>query len=1783
MNIHCYVKKIVLIIAVISLSFGQDLFSNVYTYSPALNTWATEGCTVGTVSLLKIDYYNCSYTSPVQMQTYDQNPAKFKLASQNASTGALTFTFQKCLSTFQSSGKVIIENAGTYWCTSYSSGASSISITVNIGNFTGLKSFSGFIVSSAQQTWLFTGYINVTGVAAPVVQTSLAQYVSNSSMNLFGNINGNYGNTTYYFEYGLSTGYGSQSSTSTLSPVNGSTSVNKVISGLSQNIEYHYRLVASNQAGTTYGADATFVINDPITLNSPGSSVSPGPVLTTLAPVFSWNPITGGNGYVLQIVKVSNNSVVFNENIGNVTSFPLAAGILSASTAYYWRVATTVAGYYVISVNYYFQTPLIVSTPTFDPSGGVFTIAQMVALTCGTSGATIRYTLDGTEPNTTSLPYTSPINVYTTMTVKAKGFLTGYVASNVGSASYTINIPVLCDFPDCNSTINCGNPGYAAETYLATQYLCTHHIVEGVNGYAQPDNDILRQQLAKIALLGIYLDGNNLPVTLPSDYFPSPYNDLQNTATYYYRYAKALLYLQDNNDVNGITPFDRDRYNFYPSNYIVRIHVLKVLLESFNIPPDNTGPSPFLDVPTTDPNYGYVKAAANLGIVNTTNDYFYPTTNCTRGQAFIFLYRILSLINSGQLNAPNPQSTDFFYPGLYSPYALAGTKNQETGNFNHYTKTSFSMPGKKLSLDFGFSYNSYLTELQDEFFPVQPLGSGWSHSYNSYIVFVPGTTTSEDRWIANWPDGSSNVYYKENNYYRRETKGVYDTLIYNTSLKFTIETKDKVSFCYQKISSDEIAFMLTSITDRNGNTITISYIPGPTVSWFGINKPTRKIYSVSDPSGRSLNFNYTPSSSSLLTGVTDPLGRNISFSYSNGLLSSSTDAKNQVTYYEYGSTRMEFNLLKTITLPKGNTVNNTYTQRKLLSTKYNSNSPTTIALNTANYAIPNSNEFLKSTVVDPAGVVQKFDFNSLGQPTHAFGNIATDISCSYGNPSHPTLPGTVVNNKNGISAVITYDPKGNPLQVVSQGGGISITETYQYNSFNDVTQYTDGKGQTTYYTYNSTGNLSQIKDPLDNTVNITNNTAGQIVSMANPVGVITNMGYNTYGNLNSVSLPILGVSSSSVYDAASRLISTTNFSGQVTSYLYDNNDNLTRETNALLFQRNNTFDANDNLTVISNAKEIPTNMTFDAYDRLTGVSFAGSAKSYSYNTNGTQNTYTNPNGHIFTYSYDAAGRITSDGYAAYSYDATTGSLKTIVKDGKTLTYNYDGLNRVSSISFNDFTGNTVFYTYDNNNNLTTMQYPGNRTVTYTYDAINQLTQVSDWNNTITTYSYRPDGQLSSMTYPNLVKCIYSYDNAARMTGIAFKRNNGSGSTIASYTFTLDNLGNHTQEQITEPYTYYPAKSAESVNYSYNDANRILTAGGTSFSYDNNGNTLSKTGYNYTYDYKDNITSISGNYSQTYEYDGLGNRRKKGNTRFVLDILGMSRLLMETDLTGNVQNYYIYGLALISRIASSNATSYYISDFRGSIVAMTDATVTANITHQYQYDDFGNITQVSEANSNPFRFVGKYGVMYEDGKNYFMRARYYDPQIGRFLSEDPVWGTNRYVYSDNNPIGKFDLSGQVDSWCTEITAGYLNWTRDNWNGDAITWDNEENPVMRNNGFTQITADELKNRYSICGKNPFEKENDIVFIYNNWKPNTVAGHVAIVRNIGLNKKNEIYYERLDNVRKDSEFKTRAVQYDGYYNKGGKYVFAKLDGRWTNSMVLQPIQQITIWFKPKQYQCK
>jgi len=183
-------------------------------------------------------------------------------------------------------------------------------------------------------------------------------------------------------------------------------------------------------------------------------------------------------------------------------------------------------------------------------------------------------------------------------------------------------------------------------------------------------------------------------------------------------------------------------------------------------------------------------------------------------------------------------------------------------------------------------------------------------------------------------------------------------------------------------------------------------------------------------------------------------------------------------------------------------------------------------------------------------------------------------------------------------------------------------------------------------------------------------------------------------------------------------------------------------------------------------------------------------------------------------------------------------------------------------------------------------------------------------------------------------------------------------------------------------------------------------------------------------------------TESFSYDGAGNRlravRNGVEVRYIYDANG--NLLAEADSSNTITRYYVHGAGLLAAITPAGDLYCYHYDGVGNTVAITDASET--VVNSYDYSPFGMILTESEIFAQPFKFVGKLGVMAESNGFYYMRARYYDPVVGRFISEDPLGfdggDVNLYVYGSNNPLLVVDPFGleSNNSWATYGANGVI---------------------------------------------------------------------------------------------------------------------------------------------------
>ena len=367
-----------------------------------------------------------------------------------------------------------------------------------------------------------------------------------------------------------------------------------------------------------------------------------------------------------------------------------------------------------------------------------------------------------------------------------------------------------------------------------------------------------------------------------------------------------------------------------------------------------------------------------------------------------------------------------------------------------------------------------------------------------------------------------------------------------------------------------------------------------------------------------------------------------------------------------------------------------------------------------------------------------------------------------------------------------------------------------------------------------------------------------------------------------------------------------------------------------------------------------------------------------------------------------------------------------------INYEYDAKGNMTTVS--DSLNNSKVmarYTYDSNDNLSSVTYGNGTSTSYTYNKGNMIEKVINNNadNTqmsIYSYDYYLDGNVSQQNR-NGVKCYYDYDEFSRIIDEDYGRE--------EIDYYYDAAGNRTLKKICDD------NGDTDVNYTYDLNNRLLEESTnyyskneidvTKYVYDNNGNQIKKIGYitkgvngspsqdlvsenelNNTYEiYKYNefneMTSFESNKESKWEYAYLPNglRYRKSNAshfdRYVWDRNG--NIIAEMNGEGNLTSKYVRGNKLISK----DGNEYFGYDGHGSVVNISNES--GKSIKSYDYDAFGVELNRDVNDTNLFRYCGE---QYDnETDSIYLRARYYNPSLGRFTTEDTYWNSSNRIYGD----------------------------------------------------------------------------------------------------------------------------------------------------------------------------
>jgi RHS repeat-associated protein len=711
--------------------------------------------------------------------------------------------------------------------------------------------------------------------------------------------------------------------------------------------------------------------------------------------------------------------------------------------------------------------------------------------------------------------------------------------------------------------------------------------------------------------------------------------------------------------------------------------------------------------------------------------------------------------------------------------------------------------------------------------------------------------------------------------------------------------------------------------------------------------------------------------------VQDLNGNRITAAYTSGRLTLLTHSAGQSLIIAYNAA----GLIEAVTDSEGETTRYTYdaANEHLVSVQSPDGRVERYTYSTGAGA---AREHALTSIQSPSGATRYFEYDSAGRLASTFltGN-AERVDFSFDSAGTVTVRNAVGNSK------VFLDGRGLVVQIENGTGRVSrFTIDDQFR----LTRVTDANGLSMDFGYDGRGNVTRSTDQL---------------------GHVTAFGYGQ---------PVAGV-------AFDRLSSITDANGNTTRFGHDGRGNFTATIYPDQTVERATIDALGNIQSFTNRRGRPVTFTHNAAGQITRKTYAdGSTIDATYDARGNLATLTDADGPI-RFAHDAGDRLTrvdypTDRFLQYTYDAAGRRTRMVDQDGFAVIYRYDAADRLDRLT-DDAGGLIVAYAYDAAGRVVRKELGGGGFTTYEYDATDQLQHL---------VNYGPDGSVHSRfdyTYDLLGRRIglatldgawtYEYDAIGQLTHAQFASTN---SAIANQDlcYDYDAVGNRVRTVV----------NGVTTDYVTNNLNQYVQVGGARYEYDADGNLVSITNsvgtFNFTYDDESRLTgAVTPEGAWLYDYDPLGNRiattQNGQRTEYLIDPTGLGNVVGE--YSGGPAAHYAHGLGLVSRFDPLERRNYEF-DGMGNVIGMTEAD--GHIANRYAYSPFGERLFAQEASLNAFQFVGEFGVMHETNGLEFMRARYFAPGDGRFMSSDPIrlagLDENLYRYACNSPTNAVDPNG-----------------------------------------------------------------------------------------------------------------------------------------------------------------
>ncbi|MGH9873043.1 MAG: RHS repeat-associated core domain-containing protein [Pyrinomonadaceae bacterium] len=779
-----------------------------------------------------------------------------------------------------------------------------------------------------------------------------------------------------------------------------------------------------------------------------------------------------------------------------------------------------------------------------------------------------------------------------------------------------------------------------------------------------------------------------------------------------------------------------------------------------------------------------------------------------------------------------------------------------------------------------------------------------------------------------------------------------------------------------------------------------------------------------------------------VTSKTDALNHTTNYTYdTNGNRLTQTDPTGTVSY-----TYNAFGEVLTFTDQLSGVTTNTYdAQGNQLASKDALNNTTTLTYDSHGQLL---------AVTDPRNNTTTFTYNTNGDLTRRTDALSNQTNLAY------DARGRVTSVTNALTQVTSYeyDLAGRLKKVIHPDTNFVL---FTYDLAGRRTKFKDPRGYETNFGYDSAYRLTSETNADNKVTSYAYDLMSNLTGVTDALNRTTNYSYDDFNRLTKIKYPEATAGAGRLeenftYDSAGNLLTKTDQAGKITNFCYDSSNRQTSSTDPALKTTAYEYNARSQMTAVVDAINQRYEFVYDPLGHVTQNKRGTATMSFVYDGAGNRSQRTDYNSAVTNYTYDAVNRLTTISYpdstsATYGYDVLS-RLATATNPTGTVTVAYDNRSRISSVT--DVFGQVVGYAYDPNSNRTQLSLNGGTSATYQYDVLSRLTQLADAASLNTTFGYDATNKLTSRNLPNGVATSYQYDGLDRLTRLTHSK---AGNTLADFQYQFnavnnitqmtDGAGTHTysydlverltaathQGQTNESYIYDDVgnrtASHQGPSYSYQPFNRLVTANSSTFGYDSNGNLISKADANgswtYSWDYENRLTQTSktGGVTVTYGYDALGRRIQRnssasGTTKFVYDGADVVR---DLDGSGATIADYLNGPGIDNKLRQtvSGSASYFITDHLSTTRALTDAS--GNVISSLSYDSFGNI--ISGSVGSRYVYTGRESDADAGLLDY--RARWYDPQQGRFISEDPIGlrgGLNLFEYVRNNVMNFIDPHG-----------------------------------------------------------------------------------------------------------------------------------------------------------------